>query len=90
MAAIAANAAEMIARTPAANRVGIWGSILTHNACAREIFSQELLSRCPQAVIIRPEFPPELGAVIHSMSKKGVLRDEALQNLKKSYAERKA
>lgn len=90
MAAIAANAAEMIAHTPAANRVGIWGSILTHNACAREIFSQELLSRCPQAVIIRPEFPPELGAVIHSMSKRGTLRDEALQNLKKSYAERKA
>lgn len=90
MAAIAANAAEMIACVPEANRVGIWGSVLTNNACARDLFSKELLSRCPQAVIIRPEFPPELGAVIHSMSKKGSLRDEALKNLKESYSKWKA
>lgn len=87
MAALAANAAEMIRRIPAANRVGIWGSVLTNNACARQIFSEELHRLCPEAVIIRPEFPPELGAVIHAMNKKGPLKEEILRRLKESYKE---
>ncbi len=87
MTAIAANAVEMIHRVPEANHVGVWGSILTNNACARQFFSEELLKHCPEAVIIRPEFPPELGAIIHSMNKRGTLKDEFLKNLKDSYAQ---
>ncbi len=86
MAAIAANAAEMIRRAPEANHVGIWGSVLTNSTCARQLFSEELLKRCPEAVIIKPEFPPELGAIIHSVSKRGPIKQEFLNNLKASYA----
>ena len=86
MASIAANAAEMIHRAPEANHVGIWGGVLTNSACARQLFSEELLKRCPEAVIIKPEFPPELGAIIHSATKRGTVEEEFLRNLKQSYA----
>lgn len=86
MEALAANAAEMIGRVPQANHVGICGGILTNNRYAQTMFQQALACRCPEAVIGRPEFPPELGAVIHSLNKRHLLTPEVLRNLKHSYA----
>ena len=85
MAALAANAAEMIGRVPAANRIGINGGVLTNSAAARESFTQQLLRRCPDAEVSMPEFPPELGALIHALNRRGLLVPETLKNLKTSY-----
>lgn len=84
-AVLAANAAEMIRRVPAANRVGVYGGVLTNSAFVREAFTAQLQALCPEAEVSLPEFPPELGALIHALNRRGLLRPETLTNLKASY-----
>lgn len=87
MSVLAANAAEMIARVPAANRVGIYGGVLTNSAVAREIFTDQLKKLCPDAEVSLPEFPPELGALIHALNRRSLLSPETLRRMKASYRE---
>jgi len=50
-----------------------------------EAFEKALHVRMPEAVICVPEYEPELGAVIHLLRKRGLLTDDALNNLKETY-----
>lgn len=87
MQRLALSAAKLIASAPEANRVGLYGGIFRHSDLAREIFSQSLKSLSPGASICNPDYPPELGALIHLFKKNGTLTDEVLARMKSSYQE---
>jgi len=85
MSKLAAQAAELFKKAPGAVRIGLYGGIFGHSALAREAFEKALHVRMPEAVICVPEYEPELGAVIHLLRKRGLLTDDALNNLKETY-----
>ena len=84
---LALGAAKLITTSPEANRVGLYGGIFQHSELARTIFSKSLLALSPDAVICSPDYPPELGAIIHLFKKNGTLTDEVLRRMKSSYQE---
>ena len=69
------------------NLVGLYGGIFQHNELARALFERALKEERPDAQIRLPEYPPELGAIIHLMKKNGTLTPETLITLKNSYKE---
>lgn len=83
---VAAQVAVMIEEYPESFRVGMYGGVFTHNALAREIFTSALVARIPNAQTSQPEYPPELGALIHTFQKRGWLTAQVLKNMKESYA----
>ena len=90
MERLAHQAAQLLQKSPSAQRVGLYGGIFEHSPMAHSLFSDTLRSLCPQAEICRLEYSPELGAVIHLMKKRGTLCPESLLRLKQSYEEIKS
>lgn len=86
MAHIAGQAAALIKRHPEVAQVGLYGGVFAHNPLARDLFRQALLRHIPNATVGMPEYPPELGALIHSFHKQGLICDQVLANMKNSYA----
>lgn len=82
MGRLAAQAAQLFKKAPGVTRAGLYGGIFQNSALAREAFTSALLKRMPGAVICRPEYPPEAGAVIHIMKTKGIMNENTLMNLK--------
>ena len=72
---------------PEAGRVGLYGGIFAHSDAAREIFTAQMASLAPDAVICRLEYPPELGALIHLFRKHGRLDADVLTRMKSTYEE---
>ena len=87
MKRLARQAAQLLKKSPGAKRVGLYGGIFEHSKLAQSLFTDTLLSLCPQAEICGLEYPPELGAIIHLMLKRGTLCEENLLRLKQSYEE---
>jgi len=90
MERLARQAAQLMLKSREAERIGLYGGIFEHSSMARSLFSDALLRLCPHAVICSLEYPPELGAVIHLMQKRGRLCEESLHRLKQSYEEIRA
>lgn len=87
MARLARLTASLSGKADGAGLVGLYGGIFQHSALARNLYSQALCSLLPDAQIVLPEYPPELGALIHLMKKHGLLTDAVLKNMKESYEE---
>jgi len=87
MRRLAAQTAQLFRKAPDARLVGLYGGIFAHSEAARTAFCSGLLERMPQAEICSPEYPPELGAVIHLMKKEAALCEETLLRLKNTYEE---
>jgi len=84
---LARHAARLVEKAPEANRVGLYGGIFTHSELAREYFTQALQDMNPAVTVSAPEYPPELGALIHLFKKRGLLTDEVLSRMKSTYEE---
>lgn len=87
MQRLAAHAAGLISRAPECTSVRLYGGIFAHSALARSIFTRELQQRSPAAHVAAPEYPPELGALIHLLRQQNALTDEVLATLKTTYEE---
>ena len=85
MRRLARQAAHMVHQHPSAHRVGLYGGVFAHSELARSLFVKELLSLSPEAQVCSPDYPPELGAIIHLFRKRGMLTPEVLANLKNTY-----
>jgi len=85
MAKLAEQAYVLFRKAPGVVRIGLYGGIFAHSTLAREAFSMTLKGLMPGAEICAPEYPPELGAVMHLMQKRGILTEAALKNMKESY-----
>ena len=85
MEKLAAQAAALFRKAPEASRIGLYGGIFAHSNTAREAFENSLRLRKPDVEICIPEFPPELGALIHIMKKQGMLTPQTLKNLNETY-----
>lgn len=80
-------AAHLADQAPEANRIGLYGGIFAHSELAREYFTKALQEMNPAATVSAPEYPPELGALIHLFKKRGLLTDEVLARMKSTYEE---
>ncbi len=87
MTRLARLAARLMDKSSSVNLVGLYGGIFQHSALARGLFERALKSEKPDAEIRLPEYPPELGALIHLMKKNGTLTPETLLTLKNTYKE---
>jgi len=87
MQRLARSASLLIAGAPEASRVGLYGGIFAHSDLARTLFTRSLQDLSPAASVCSPEYPPELGALIHLFRKRGMLTDEVLARMKSSYQE---
>ena len=87
MERLACQAVRLFDRAPAEHRVGLYGGILTRSASAREAFEHALRQRMPDVRTGFPEYPPEIGAVIHLMRAEGRLSPDVLENMKTTMKE---
>ena len=87
MERLAALSACMLGKYPEAKRVGLYGGIFAHSELAKEFFEKALWEKAPDAQVEFPEYPPELGAVIHLFQQKGMLNESVLSNMKSTYKE---
>lgn len=87
MAALAKRAAHLAAQAEEVDQVGLYGGIFAHSALARQLFTESMAGFSPALKVKRPEYPPELGALIHLYRKNGGLNDEVLSRMKSSYKE---
>lgn len=85
MKRLARLAARLVDKAPEAARVGLYGGVFGHSELARTYFSQELAQLVPEACVCQPEYPPELGALIHLLHKRGTLDENILTQLKSTY-----
>lgn len=89
MQRLARLAAQLLKKSPQAHRVGLYGGIFGHSKAARRLFGDALAKLSPQAEICSLEYPPELGAIIHSLRREGLLTPDVLAQLKETYEEAK-
>ena len=87
MERLAFQASQLLQKAPGVTRTGVYGGIFAHSAAARRTFGESLRARMPEAVVCDPAFPPELGAVIHLLSKEGGLNDSVLRNMSTTWKE---
>ena len=87
MQRLARSAAQLIASTPEAARIGLYGGIFQHSPLAVTLFTEAVKALAPEATICAPDYPPELGALIHLYQKRGMLNDAVLANMKSTYEE---
>lgn len=88
MARLASQAARLLRTAPGVTRTGIYGGIFAHSAPARRFFTEALQAGMPEAEVCAPSLPPELGAVIHLLSREGRLTDSVLRSIRTSWKER--
>ena len=87
MTRLARLAARLMDKAENVNLVGLYGGIFQHSELARSLFERTLRVEKPDARLHLPEYPPELGAIIHLMKKNGTLTPETLFTLKNTYKE---
>lgn len=87
MQRLAALAAQLFRKAPTVYLAGLYGGIFAHSETARDTFCRALAGHMPEVRICAPDYPPELGAVIHLMRKEGSLNEETLSVLKNTYEE---
>lgn len=87
MKRLARHAAHLISNAPEAGCVGLYGGVFGHSELARELFTQELTALSPGARVQQLEYPPELGALIHLLRKRGQLSCDVLKCMKSTYEE---
>jgi len=87
MKRLARHASRLIDAEPEAARVGLYGGIFAHSEEARRMFSEALKETHPEACVRIPEYPPELGALIHLFIRKGALNNEVLNLMRSTYEE---
>jgi len=87
MRRLARLAAAMMQRAPEACCAGLYGGIFVHSPQARAIFETAIMELFPGATVKAPEFPPELGALIHLFKQRGTLSEEILEIMKSTYEE---
>ena len=87
MRAVAWQAASLLQTAPGVEKVGLYGGIFQHQPLARRLFEDALRKRLAGRTvqIVKPEYPPEIGAVIRGFKRFGTLNAERLANLKKTY-----
>ena len=87
MQGIAWQAAFLLKDAPGVEKVGLYGGIFQHQPLARQLFADALNKRLPgrSIHIVKPEFPPEIGAVIRGFKQRGMLSAARLKTLKASY-----
>ena len=85
MARLARSAAQLISSAPEAARVGLYGGIFGHSELARSLFAGALQRFSPGAEVCSPDYPPELGALIHLFRKRGTLDETVLTQMKATY-----
>ena len=87
MRSIAWQAASLLRSAPDVEKVGLYGGIFQHQPLARRLFADALRARLPgrPLQIVKPEFPPEIGALIRAFKYRGELNAERLAALKISY-----
>ena len=86
MTHIAREAAALLQSAPEVRLVGLYGGIFEHSADARDLFTGILDGLCPGKTVTQPNYPPELGALLHCYQKRGLLAPALLQRLEDSYA----
>lgn len=80
-------ASSLLQAHPDVSIVGIHGGIFQHNTWVGEEFSNRLQSATPNVQVIWPEYPPEVGAVMYALKKRGKLTSSILKTIKKSFLE---
>ena len=90
MHVLAVMAAALAKTAPEVTRVGLYGGVFAHSEAARESFRGALASRNPDLRVCPLEYPPEMGAVIHLLRKRGALSEEVLGRMKESCGEEQA
>lgn len=87
MQGIAWQAASLLKDAPGVEKVGLYGGIFQHQPLARRLFADALRECLPgrSIHIVKPEYPPEIGAVIQAFKRKGILNDVRLKALKTTY-----
>lgn len=90
MRRIAWQSASLLQSAPGVEKVGLYGGIFQHQPSARRLFAAALRRRLPgwSVRIVKPQFPPEIGAVIRAFKHQGALNAERLAALKESYEKR--
>lgn len=87
MQRLARSAAQLISAAPEADQVGLYGGIFQHSELARSLFTQALQELVNGVRVCSPDYPPELGALIHLFKKRGSLSGAVLDNMKFTYKE---
>ena len=87
MARLASRAVLLARKAPGVTRTGIYGGIFAHIEHARRAFAEALRAGMPEAEVCAPEFPPELGAVIHLLSREGGPDGSVLHNIRTTWKE---
>ena len=82
MQRLAALAARQLRQAPEIRTVGLYGGIFAHSPAARSAFKSALRAAVPDADIRDPEFPPEIGAVLHLLRQEGTPEPNVLARLK--------
>ena len=87
MERLAGQACRLMQGRPEVRRAGLYGGIFRHSALASAWFAEALRRLQPGAETMAPEYPPELGAVIHLHRKRGTCNAQILRTLKSTYEE---
>ena len=77
--------ARLMEKSENVRLAGLYGGIFGHSELAKDLFSEALRRERGEVRIASPEYPPELGAVIHLMKKHGGLSESALSLMKETY-----
>ena len=79
--------ALLMAAHPEARRVGIYGGVFSHHPWVQRLFSEALCARHPDAQVGLPAYPPEVGAVLHSLRLRGALTPQVLARIAQTHAQ---
>jgi len=85
MAYLAGQAARLAALCPPGAGVYLYGGMFEHNAWVTGLFGEKLAALRPGAKTLRPEFPPEIGAVISHLKQAGGLTGGVVANLRRTW-----
>lgn len=81
MARLARQASVLIGPHRDIRALGVYGGVFQHNPWVTDIFRAEVEKEMPDARIVSPQYPPEIGAVIHALKKRGKLSPAVLDRL---------
>ena len=87
MQTLAKEAKSLLLSAPDVRMVGLYGGVFQHAKIARSLFEKHIVSLMENRTIqiVLPEYPPELGALIHYFRSKGQLTDALLKRMLNSY-----
>ena len=84
---LARHAAHLVEIAPEAACIGLYGGIFAHSDLARGMFTDAVQGMNPAIRVQGPDYPPELGALIHLFKKRGLLTGDVLARMKSTYEE---